>query len=97
MERTEQLIESIKSLFEAAYEHYRPLTENLCGRLAPEAEVEYVLDRMLDVCGTDKMLGLFKRICRRYYDIYPEMIVSEIQMYRESYDDDLTSAGGIDV
>ena len=87
MDRTEQLRERINGLFEEAYEQSLPLTEDLCSRLATMAEVEYVLDRMLDVCGTDKMFGLFKKICRKYYDIYPEMVVSEIQAYREIYDD----------
>ena len=96
MVRTEQLRENIKELFEAAYEQYLPVTVDLCSRMATKAEVEYVLDRMLDVCGTDRMLGLFKKICRSYYDIYPDLIVSEIQIYREIYDEDSSSAGGID-
>lgn len=51
-----------------------PITNDLCARMASEDEVEYTLDRMLDFCSDEKMLLLFKKICRKYYRIYPEMI-----------------------
>jgi hypothetical protein len=58
----------------------------LCSRVASLREVEYTLDRMLDFCGDDAVLGLFKDICRHYFDIYPEMIAYQINSYREIWD-----------
>ena len=71
-----------------AYESYSPVVADLCSRCAPEKEVEYVLDRMLDFCGEENMLRLFKQICRKYYEMYPEMVTSEINSYRDIYDND---------
>ena len=78
--------ESYVQLSEMAYEQYKPVAQDLCSRIAPEDETEYTLDRMLDFCGSEKVLDLFKMICRKYIFIYPEMISSEIQAYREMYD-----------
>ena len=69
-----------------AYIEYKPIAYDLCSRIAPMDEVEYILDRMLDFCGCDEVLALFKKICKHYYEIYPEMIAYEINSYREFWD-----------
>ena len=76
----------LKKLNEIAYNQYRPIASDLCSRAASLREVEYTLDRMLDFCGDDAVLGLFKDICRHYFDIYPEMIAYQINSYREIWD-----------
>lgn len=75
-------------LQEMAYREYKPIADDLCSRVATEAEVEYVLDRLVSFCGTDDVLSLFKRICRRYLYLYPEMIYFEIQLYREMFEEE---------
>ena len=84
----DRIVREFSKIYEMAYETYNPVVTDLCSRYAPEDEVEYVLDRMLDFCGEKNMLRLFKQICRKYYEIYPEMIASEINSYREIYDSD---------
>ena len=76
----------LKKINEIAYNQYKPIASDLCNRIASLSEVEYILDRMLDFCGDDAILGLFKGICRHYFDIYPEMIVYQINSYREIWD-----------
>ncbi len=76
----------IEHINERAYIQYRPIAYDLCSRVAPISEVEHTLDRMLDFCGYDKVLVLFKKICKYYYEIYPEMIAYEINSYREFWD-----------
>ncbi len=76
----------LKKINEIAYNQYKPIASDLCNRIASLSEVEYTLDRMLDFCGDDAILGLFKGICRHYFDIYPEMIVYQINSYREIWD-----------
>ena len=76
----------IKKLNEIANNQYKPIVSNLCSRVAPLDEVEYTLDRMLDFCGDEALLGLFKDVCRHYFDIYPEMIAYQINSYREIWD-----------
>ncbi len=77
----------IRRIQDLAYVSYKPLVDSIVLRNAPEDEVEHLLDYMLDVCHDDRMLGLFKRVCRRYYKQYPEMIASEILTYKEMYED----------
>ena len=76
----------IKKLNEIAYYQYKPIVSDLCSRVAPLDEVEHTLDRMLDFCGDEAFLGLFKDVCRHYFDIYPEMIAYQVNSYREIFD-----------
>ena len=76
----------LKKISEIAYNQYKPIASDLCSRNAPLDEVEHTLDRMLDFCGDDAVLGLFKNICRHYFNIYPEMIAYQVNSYREMWD-----------
>ena len=76
----------IKKLSEIAYNQYKPIVSDLCSRVASLDEVEHTLDRMLDFCGDDAFLELFKDVCRHYFDIYPEMIAYQVNSYREIWD-----------
>ena len=76
----------LKKLNEIAYNQYEPIAFDLCSRIASLNEVEYTLDRMIDFCGDDAVLGLFKDVCRHYFNIYPEMIAYQVNSYREIWD-----------
>lgn len=80
------LIEQSMQIYDDALLVYEPITNDLCARKASEDEVEHTLDRMLDFCSDEKMLLLFKKICRKYCRIYPEMIAWEINSYRQLWD-----------
>lgn len=82
-----EIAKEIQRIQDMAYINYKSLVDSIVTRNASEDEVEHLLDYMLDVCLDEKMLGLFKRVCRRYYKQYPEMIASEIYTYKELYDD----------
>ena len=84
----QEIGEALSWLHDDAFEAYCPIAYDLCSRTASEHEVELTLDYMLGFCGDDRMLGLFKMICRKYYLIYPEMIASEIYGYREWFEED---------
>ena len=86
VETMKDMASQLKQINEIAYHQYEPVAYDLCSRIAPLDEVEYILDRMLDFCGDDAVLGLFKNICRHYFDIYPEMIAYQIYSYRETWD-----------
>ena len=78
----------ITDLNELAYNTYKPIVDDICARKAPGAEVEHLLDHMVGICHDDRMTELFKRVCRKYLYLYPEMITSEIYAYKEMYEDD---------
>jgi hypothetical protein len=50
--------------------------------LDPE-RIEYLLDGLLDFCFDPIMLGLYKRVCRYYFEIDPEATISYVRFYRE--------------
>ena len=81
------MAERIQDISDLSYNYYKPLVDRIIAEKASEKEVEHLLDYMLDVCHDDRMLNLFKKICRRYYSLYPEMIASEILAYKEWYEE----------
>jgi len=53
--------------------------------------IEHLLDGLLDFCFDPEMLGLYKRVCRYYFDIDPEATADYVRLYRglwDSGDDD---------
>ena len=80
--------ERLRSLYDEAYVIYKNLPIDICNKDAELEEVEFLLDRMLDFCGDDRILELFKQVCRKYYKTYPEAIAFQIRSYREYYDSD---------
>lgn len=79
---TKAIVERIQDISELSYNCYKPLVDSIIVEKASEKEVEHLLDYMLDVCHDDRMLNLFKKVCRRYYSLYPEMMA-----YKEWYED----------
>ena len=50
---------------------------------------------MVGICSSDRMLELFKCVCRKYIYLYLEMVTSEIYTYKSMYEEagnDLTGA-----
>ena len=84
---TKAIVERIQDISELLYNYYKPLVDSIIVEKASEKEVEHLLDYMLDVCHDDRMLNLFKKVCRRYHALYPEMIASEILVYKEWYEE----------
>lgn len=65
---------------------YTPLVNDLCTRNASENDVEVMLDRLFDFCSNDRILALFKQVCRCYWYRYPSCIYFYIMEYRKCYD-----------
>ena len=83
------LAKEINSLNDEAYYAYRGSVETLCqNEETTENEVELMLDYLLSFCGGEKVLELYKKVCRTFYYKYPAVISDYINMYREVYDSD---------
>ena len=82
----ESLIQQMKIINDQAVVAYTPLVDDLCSRKAPQNEVELMLDYLLMFAGDDRMLALYKRVCRTYWQTYPESIAFYIMEYRKEYD-----------
>lgn len=57
----------------------------------PKPKIAYkmihLLDYLLDFACDEKMLELYKRVCRRYLYIYPDCIKSYIEAYWEMWEE----------
>jgi hypothetical protein len=82
----EPLIQHMKIINDQAVVAYTPLVDDLCRRKASQNEVELMLDYLLMFAGDDRMLALYKRVCRAYWLTYPESIAFYIMEYRKEYD-----------
>lgn len=82
----EPLIQKMKTINDQAVVAYTPLVDDLCRRKAAQNEVELMLDYLLMFAGDDRMLALYKRVCRTYWQTYPESIAFYIMEYRKEYD-----------
>lgn len=80
------LIQQMKTINDQAVVAYTPLVDDLCRRKAAQNEVELMLDYLLMFAGDDRMLALYKRVCRTYWQTYPESITFYIMEYRKEYD-----------
>ena len=80
------LVLQIQALNDMAVREYTPLVDDICSRIASQNEVERLLDYLFDFAGNDKILLLYRRVCRHYFKIYPESIAWYIMEYRKEYD-----------
>ncbi|MBQ5561718.1 MAG: hypothetical protein IIT46_18355 [Lachnospiraceae bacterium] len=84
---TKEIARKIMDINETAYTTYKPIVDDICTRIAPEYDVEHLLDYMVGICNDERMLQLFKQVCRSYIDIYPRVITAEIYTYKEMYEE----------
>ena len=80
--------EQIVQLHQKAYEVYLPLVEDVCSRTVSEDELSHLLDYLLDFACDEKILGLYKRVCRKYLDVYLGCIRDYIEAYRQMWGDE---------
>lgn len=82
------LVEQIRALNHQAFIEYKPMVDDICSRVASQNEAEHLLDYLLDFAGDDRILRLYKRVCRSYWQIYPESIAFYIMEYRKNFEEE---------
>ena len=81
------LAESLRSLSQQAVVQYAPIVEAIIHtRNRDVRHIEHTLDGLLDFCGYDSALQLYRRLCRHYFDINPVATADYINAYRELWD-----------
>lgn len=79
----------VQHLHEEAYHIYKPQVEDLIKTQTKDGNtIERHLDYLLDHCGNEKVLKLFKKLCRYYWDIDPRATTDYILIYKEHWEDD---------
>ena len=79
-------VQQLKQIHDMAVVAYTPLVKEICNRKADRNEVELMLDWLLMYAGDDRMLQLYKQVCRAYWQTYPDSIAFYIMEYRKEYD-----------
>lgn len=57
-------------------------------QITDKQRIEHTLDRLLDVAFDNRVLKLFKQLCRHYYFIDPQAAAFYVQSYREMWDNE---------
>ena len=96
-----EIAQALSELEKEAYYEYLGPVERLCDNLdSTENDVGLMLDYLLSFCGNSKVLGLYKKVCRTFYNKYPECISDYIVYYLEEYEpekyEELKRRAGID-
>ncbi len=69
-EKIYQIAEQIAQLHQEAYEIYLPLVEDVCSRIVSEDELSHLLDYLQDFACDERILELYKMVCRIYIYMY---------------------------
>lgn len=84
------LSKTISELNTQAVAAYTPMVEDICTRKnVSKNEMESLLDWLVSSCISEDMIALFKRVCRLFYNQYPQLIADYILFYRELYEEDI--------
>lgn len=83
------LASSIQDLQERAAQQYAPVVENILRTCSSDTHhIERTLDGLVDFCGHEPVLQLFKKLCRYYWGIDAIATADYINAYREYWDSD---------
>ncbi|MBN2681929.1 MAG: hypothetical protein JXR58_05440 [Bacteroidales bacterium] len=89
IEELKKLGEMQVQLAQQAYNAYAPVVDNIINsKIQDNNQIELTLDYMLEFCCDEKVLALYKKLCRYYLDINPQGTVDYIQYYRERWDEE---------
>ena len=77
---------NINALYDKAYLEYKPIVDNICSRTAHEKDVDDLLTWIFDFVEDERFLTLFKKICHKYNDIYPDIVSFYLNEYKDMYE-----------
>ena len=85
----ETLAASMRELQQQAVRQYQPVVDDLLRSRSRDTQlIERTLDGLLDFCGHEHVLDMYKKLCRHYRDIDPAATAYYINAYREYWDSD---------
>ena len=78
---------SINDMHQLAVQQITPLVDDILRTRSRDVRrIEQTLDQLLDLCGYEPALVLYKKLCRHYFEIDPAATVGYINTYREMWD-----------
>lgn len=58
----------------------------LNSAIKDQAKIENILEQLLNICDRDDATALYKKLCKYYYYINPEVTARYIYLYRDIWD-----------
>jgi hypothetical protein len=90
-----KLAECIKLLAgQAVNEYGKEVDAIISSHSKDQQHIEHTLDWMLDFCWDERMLVLYKGLCRYYWNINQRATASYINFYREMWDSENPGKSG---
>ena len=84
-----KLADSMRELQRQAAQQYQPVVDDILRTRSRDTQhIERTLDRLLDFCGDEAVLQMYKNLCRYYWDIDPAATADYVNAYREYWDSD---------
>ena len=82
-----ELAKGLMLIRERAAIEYAPIVEEFCARKHATAnEVGRMLDYLFEFADDERILLMYKKVCRRFVYDYPDTISYYIMEYRKEYD-----------
>ena len=83
------MIEHLNLLAKSTIPHYRQFVHGVeNGVITDINQIEHEMDHMLSFCFDDDVLVLYKRVLRKIFNQYPEIVKFYIEAYYDMYSDD---------
>ncbi len=83
------LARDMLKLQKQAAKQYKPVVDDILRtRCRDVRRIEHTLDRLLDFCGHEPVLRMYKGLCRHYWDIDPAATAYYVNAYRDFWDGD---------
>ena len=87
MQAIRKLAASLQALQRQAAQQYQPVVDDILRTRSRDTQhIEHTLDRLLDFCGDESVLQMYKKLCRHYWDIDPAATADYVNAYREYWD-----------
>lgn len=88
----DEIIKSINNVLSLQDDYLKSIEKDInliiSNKIIDDSRVEKLLDNLLNLLQTDKVLYLFKKICKYYYYINPVLIIEYCYIYNNLYLDD---------
>ena len=83
------LVDSMRGLEQRAALQYRPVVDDILRTGSRDAQhIEHTLDGLLDFCGHEPVVLMYRQLCRHYWHLDQAATASHINTYRERWDSD---------
>lgn len=87
IDNLQPMIREMDGLYKVAFGLLSAQADDACTHYWSEDQVEKLLDEMIGYCTWPDTLQLFKRVCRHYWNLYPEMVAYQVHSYLDFFSD----------